>query len=635
MKRKKSTQVKAAAASTIPPPSVASWKRPLAIYLIALTVRLFYLWESSNSPFFLTPLSDSSTYHGLATELLSGKLDWRFFFQGVFYPLFLSLVYAVAGPSVLVVKVLQAFVGAGTAALTERLGSRIGGPRTGWVSGGITAFYAPVVFLEGELLATCFAVFFAAALVLLFVIVVEKPKPGWFLLLGLLGGMSVLNHAVFLPFFVFSAGWVLFKLRHTNRQVVIRSAAGCLAGFLFVTLPVASANKKITNHFSFLPSSGGLNLYIGNNADTCATLTIRPGEKWQTLVNEPIQHGYVLGADKEAYFTQKFFAYVRQDPVGFIRGLGGKALRFVNGREIPRNLDIYLQHKWSKLLSVGVWKVGRFGFPFALLFAFAATGLVFRNGAKLPMPLTLFISLYTLSIIAVFVTARYRMPTTPAMAVLAAMGLNALTKALRSRSLSEISKVSAVFLLSLSVSIGPGAFCEENLELESELYFLAGTHSVQQHKIDDAITHFQTSTTLNPGRFEAFELLGLAQAEKGRLKEAATALQAAVRLNPSSPAALFHLGKVSAQLGRYSEAEVHLRRLLSQQPNHGPSRAYLGICLANQGKTAEAYEQLKQAVRLMPGDKLAKQSLMKVEGWLSEETSDSPGNESDNTRPGL
>jgi 4-amino-4-deoxy-L-arabinose transferase-like glycosyltransferase len=598
------------------------WKRIFAIFISALVIRLIYLYESSTGPFSHTLISDSSTYHFLAKDVLAGRLGWKFFFQGVFYPSFLSLVYFLFGPSIIAVQIIQAFVGASTAVLTERLGTRLGGSAVGWVAGGIVALYAPLVFFDGELLAASWATFFAAALLYGFVIVKEQTKSVWMMLLGILGGMSVLNHPVFLPFFILCLISIAFSFRRAARPVLMRVLAACLIGFLLITLPVAGLNKHVTNHFSFLPSSGGLNLYLGNNPDTCDTLTIRPGERWNELVNEPVKHGFIYGADKETYYTNKFFDYVKEEPQGFLSGIAAKALRFINSREIPRNQDIYVSHQWSSLMTAGVWKIGRFGFPFSLLFAFAVMGLVSRGSLKFPMPVYVFLILYPLSVIIVFVAERYRLPMIPILAVLAGIGIADLSKAIQTRLYRPAVKLTVVLAAALLASVAPPAFCEEKVSLEAEMYFLGGTYHTQENNIDRAILFFRKAVKLNPDYFEAYQLLGLAESNKGHLGKAAAAFQRASQLNKDAFDPLFFAGKTLGQLGRYQEAINYLSQALKQQPNNGYIHSYLGICLANSKKLEAAYHHLKTAVQLMPNDPLSKQNLKNVEQRMS---SQAPG----------
>ncbi len=599
-----------------------AWKRTLVVFLAALAVRLLYLVESSDSPFFQTLISDSTTYHFLAKDLLAHKLGWKFFYQGVFYPSFLSSIYFIFGPSIIAVKVIQAFLGAACAALTERLGTRIGGSTVGLIGGGIVAFYAPLVFFDAELLATSFATFFAVALLYGFATLSETSGRLHLFLLGVAGGLSVLTHPVFLPFFALAFIAAVFSFRRASRAFRIRCISAVLLGFFLVILPVAGVNKRVTNHFTFLPSSGGLNLYLGNNPDICSTLTIRPGAKWEALVNEPLKHGFIYGADKETFYTNKFIDYIRNEPFHFLAGMVAKSLRFINGREIPRNQDLYLFHQWSTLMKVGVWKFGRFGFPFALVFAFAVVGIVFAGKIKPPIPIYLFTAIYPLSVILVFVAERYRLPLIPILSIFAAIGIVRLKDALRSRWYLKTATQLAVWIVALLASVTPPAFCEEKVDLEAEMYFQGGIFHIQENRIDRGIEFFQKATTLNPGYYEAFKMLGLAENQKGKTHEAIDALQKACALNLDDLDSRLLLGRLLAESGRYSEAVDLLDAACKRHPEDGRIHSYLGICLANSKRLEEARDHLKTASELMPQDPLPRRNLENVERRLSSMSSE-------------
>lgn len=63
-------------------------------------------------------------------------------------------MYTFTGPSVLVIKALQALLGSITCVLTAGLGRRVVGPRAGLWAGLMAALYGPLIFYEAaELLA--------------------------------------------------------------------------------------------------------------------------------------------------------------------------------------------------------------------------------------------------------------------------------------------------------------------------------------------------------------------------------------------------------------------------------------------------------------------------------------------------
>ncbi len=582
------------------------------MFLVALAVRAVYLFEASDSPAFGLPINDAEIYDQLARALVTGgDVGWRFFYQGVFYPLFLSAIYGIFGPSVLAAKVIQGLLGALTAALVQRYSARIGGTFLGMTAGLITALYGPLVFFETELLATGWAAFFSIALLWMFRLVEEKPILLRFLFLGCVAGLSVLTRAVFLPFFIIAAIWLAVRLHKNGEQSLRQGAIALVVGVVLVTVPVGFVSYNITHHFRVLPFSGGVNLYLGNNESTCDTLTLRPGKEWLEMINLPLKHGRTNPWDKEAFYTDRFWDYATGNPLDFAKGIGRKALQFANGREIPRSFDLYLQRRWSRFLSASVWKIGRFGFPFGALFALGILGIAYRR-RRLPMPAQLLLLLYPLSVIAVFVAARYRVPLVPVLALPAALGIELLVETLRRGAIHKRVEVVMVFVTALLFSSVPPAFCEEKVDLESEMYFMTAAMEQRRGNIGEAIRRYRKSVDLDPDYYEAHETFGVFLNEQGKLFEALPLLERAVQLEPRARTSLLYLGKTLAQLRQYSEGERVLHRALAEDPASGLAHSYMGICLANQGKFDEAYAHLKEAVALVPEDRMTKYNFEKV-----------------------
>src|SRR5262249_50073068 len=64
------------------------------IFLLALTVRLFHLWQLHNSPLVTVLMGDAKAYDGWARQIAQG--DWLghdVFYQAPLYPYFLGILY--------------------------------------------------------------------------------------------------------------------------------------------------------------------------------------------------------------------------------------------------------------------------------------------------------------------------------------------------------------------------------------------------------------------------------------------------------------------------------------------------------------------------------------------------------------
>jgi len=540
----------------------------IVVFAVSLGIRLVYLVQVSDSPSFLMPLVDSEIYDRAARGFAAGGgFREAFFYQPFFYPFFLGLVYMVSGSSVVVAKCVGALVGAATCVLSYRLGSRLFDHRTGVVAGMMTAVYGPLVFFDGELLATGWAAFWSVALVLLFAAAAERRATWLFGAVGCCSGLAVITRPTFLPFALAAVLWLLWTISRWDRRALVRTVMPVVVGFLLVVLPVAWLCYGTTGRFGFLPGSGGLNLHIGNNPAPCETLTTRPGQEWRDLITEPDRAGASGLWESDRFFRHRFRQFIRDDPAGFASGIVAKTLQFVSSREIPRNLDMYMFRRWTSILWISVWKVGGFGFPFGVLLPLAAVGLAI-GWRRLPAPVWMLLVLYPLSVVAVFMSARYRAPLVPVLTVVAAAGVTWFVDSLRARQGKRSLVWAAVLVVGvLALTVVPGPFCQEE-DLESEYWFLVAEAELRNSQRGPAVEHLRQAVTFEPGYVEA----------------------------------RYRLGRLLLGTGEDTEAAVHFERVVAEWPDFGPGRRELGTALGRLGRSADARHHLERALILMPND---------------------------------
>ena len=133
----------------------------LLIFAVALAVRLVHVWQIRKAPFFDVLMGDSHGYDEWAQRIAGGEWIGRdVFYQAPLYPYFLGVVYAVAGRSLLVVRIVQAIVGASSCVLLGAAARRLFSPAIGLAAGLMLALYAPAIFFDGLLQKSVLDVFF-------------------------------------------------------------------------------------------------------------------------------------------------------------------------------------------------------------------------------------------------------------------------------------------------------------------------------------------------------------------------------------------------------------------------------------------------------------------------------------------
>jgi len=588
------------------------WLAAALVFLVALGVRIAYLVESSDNPTFLFPVVDAYTYHLLARKLASGVSPGEaLFWQPLLYPHFLAGVYALFSHGIWAAKILQSVIGAVTCMLTFWVGCLAFSSRVGLVAGLIMAFYGPVIFFETELLAAGLGLLWTVSLLLLLMLAPRSDSPLRFLALGLCGALATLTRPPLLLFFLTGSLVLAVELKRVLRwrELALRVL---LVGIAFgaLAIPVASLNYARTGHFGVLPSSAGINLYIGNNPQWQETVTARPDRTWKALTELPRQQGIRDPWEQSRFFRHEVVQYARERPIAFLEGLLLKTARFFSSRELPRNVDLYVFRNWSHILSVSTWKVGPYGFPFGLIWPLAVLGFLV-NWRRVPAALWVLVVTYPAAIILYFVSARYRVLVVPTLAVMAAVGVMQLGSWLRDGSWNRLLPSSLLLLGVAAVACLPAEFPEEAAEIgyEAELYRYIGRSLLDEGDLDEAIQHLNEALRLRPDFADAWNDIGVALLKQERYAEAITPLQSAAALDPSVGLYRANLGLAYLETTRLSEAERQYRKAVELEPGYFPAQLYLGVCLLRQQKYGEAIERARKALQLKPDHPRARRLL--------------------------
>ncbi|MGD9873256.1 MAG: tetratricopeptide repeat protein [Kiritimatiellia bacterium] len=587
---------------------------PLSIFITALFLRLLYLAQSSANPTFLSPIVDSYAYHLLALSILDGTATGEaLFWQPLFYPSFLALVYKTAGISFWAPRILQALAGSFSCVLVYYTASMALSRRTGLIAGLLMAFYGPLIFIEGELLAEGWAVFWIACLIPLLMLTIRKDHPLIYILTGLCGAMAVLTRPPLLIFFIAACVGQTIIL---SRQVPLKQALVRLAiiavGFGFLALPVARMNRNLTGQQGFLPSSGGINLYIGNNPDWVRTVMARPGFEWRSVYRLPYKDGCTNNWEASAWFREKTLQFAKEQPDIFLRGLLQKTSRFFSSREIPRNLDIYLFRQWAPLLSALVWKNSGFGFPFGIFLPLVLLGLAL-NWRRIPWPIWALLIFYPPVIILHFVAARYRLLIMPAAAVAAAAGLAGISGFVQKRRWNK-ALACAIFIAVLAVACSfPLSYPEERVNFEAEMYRGMGHKFSEQKLFSAAIPYLEISLSLQPDYLNALNDMSIILTEMKRPEEALQYAERALALRPDFGGLSYNLGLIHLELNNLYEAEKNFRNALACGDEGVHVHINLGITLSRRERFEEASDQFRKALELDAQNKAARTFLEQAE----------------------
>ena len=118
--------------------------------------------------------------------------------------------------------------------------------------------------------------------------------------------------------------------------------------------------------------------------------------------------------------------------------------------------------------------------------------------------------------------------------------------------------------------------------------------------LDEAISEFKKSLTINPNSAVVHSNLGGSYNEKGMLDEAISEFKKALALNPNSAEAHTNLGIAYGRKGRLDEAISEHKRALAVNPNSAEAHANLGTAYGKKGMLDDAISEFKQSLIINP-----------------------------------
>jgi tetratricopeptide (TPR) repeat protein len=586
---------------------------PLVVAGVALLVQAVYLAEAGRDPTFDMPIVDAATYHAAASRFANGgALSAGAFWQPPLFPLALGLLYRVAGESILTAKVVLELVGVASCVMVWWLAARLFTRRLALLAGLMLAGYGPFVFFSTQLLPAGLATALNLLALVLWIRCMDDPRWWRWLLLGLSVGaatITVPNSAVLL---VLAVIWIVaFRYPEAGRGGWRPSLAACAlvtAGSILPIGAVTARNYFVSQEWVLISTNGGINFYIGNNPRADETVAIRPGEYWRRLARESFSDDVRTRADQSRYFFRKALSYAYDQPIDFLAGLGRKTLRLANAREIPRNVDPYVFRDSSSLLSILMWRVGPFAFPFGLIAPFAVLGAVVSlkkncDPFRPRLALAAFVIAYGGSVVLFFVSARYRLPVTPVIIIFAAAGFAWVWEQLvrHKRELVPPSRrawAAVLFLVTALVVNMPISAPADHVNFRAELYLGVGEAHARQGELDEAERYLRDALRLDPECADACNKLAHVLARGGKFREAEMLLNRALALDPGGSEARWLLGDLLRREGRATEAIDAFEAALAVDPYSPEANAGLADVLVETGRPREAIVHYREAARL-------------------------------------
>lgn len=257
---------------------LAIWRThpSLVICAASLVVRVgFILAYGANAP----PIAwgDDLNYDSIAARLVTNH-EYANTWYPPGYPLFLALLYLVFGRRWVVVRFVQAMLGAATCALTYRLGTKVFDDRVGRLAGALLVFYPGHAYMSWRLMGETLFLFLLVLALNVAIRMAQRRRLREAVTLGLIVGVAQTVKSNLFVFPALLVAWSALALPGRARQRFVL-ACGVAVSLLLVSLATPVAN--------FLSTAGGAAPLPGNAGHTF----------W--LANNPLADGYYVFAESE------------------------------------------------------------------------------------------------------------------------------------------------------------------------------------------------------------------------------------------------------------------------------------------------------------------------------------------------
>jgi hypothetical protein len=370
--------------------------------------------------------------HWPATQAGEPTAHWSFS-----YTLFLAAVYAVAGVTPLLARVIQAIVvGILHTWLAYRVGRQVFGELAGLIGATFSAVYVYFVYYAAGLLTEAF--YFVCVLWTLDV-ALRLSAPGaatrlrtW-LELGIAVGLTCLLRQVFLLFVPVLFLWVMWAGRGGSLSLHARRIAPGLVmasvAMALLILPWTARNYRAFSTLVPINTNAGFALYWGNHPihGTSFMPLLPEGETtYATLIPKDLR--LLNEGQLDRALLRLAGATIAEDPIRFLRLSASRAREYF---KFWPSAESSLLSNASRLLSFGLFLpliIG--GLMLGVRQLFHTASPISRSGVAL---LFLWIGTYSAIHLATWTLIRYRLPVDVVLILFAAFAASHLHQTMSSR----------------------------------------------------------------------------------------------------------------------------------------------------------------------------------------------------------
>jgi Tfp pilus assembly protein PilF len=611
------------------------------IFVIAFVLRLLYLIQISDAPYFDKPSGDAKVFFDRSQEIIDGDVLGHeiFFYSSPPYSYFLALVFWFSGNSFFILGLVQIFIGSVNCLLIFLLTKKLsrGKKMPSFIAGLFAAFYGLLAFFDASLLMIFLTLVFVNLTLLLLIEFKESKKQVLALWAGIALGCAALDRTNILLFVPVGLWFLAGNCSFTVKKWKWKPALLFIVGTIVMIAPVTIRNYFVGKDFVLVASNAGVNFYIGNNPYALGVFHIPPESGLSnydlpgTSVNiAEYETGRELKPSEVSQFwMKKASTFIVNKPFQEINLLWRKFLLFWNAYEIPNNLNFYfVKREFGPILHVmflGFWLIA----PIALV------GIVWR-WRRSPTPtdklLIGFLIAYMLSVIPFFITERYRLPIVPVLIAFTSVTVVDIYHIAKAGKLRDLLFLGLGFaLVGIFVNwprIHPNYRYTRTIVGIRYLDRAMENPKFFSSDIKKAILQLKWAVEIEPADPFAHFRLGRAYASVGYYSGAIYEWETVLKIDPQNKLVPGPLDAVRARFKtkgnsvsgellpktpyeealalhaskHYTSAMEKYRETIQEEPFHFQAYNNLGILLYERGRHREAIELLRQGVRTIPNN---------------------------------
>ena len=363
----------------------------IIIFVIAMSLRVLWVCSSPS----LDPITkdnplhgDASGYHLLAQNLIKGcGLSWdcqqptSYRMPG--YPIILAAVFWGFGENLLIIRLLQAIIGALTCLPVYYIGKQLGGWKVASLASLGVAVHPLLIYMTAWIYTETIYIFLLWTGISIILLAMIKQKIMYAIVAGVVWGIGTYLRPELFIFPIFIAIWGIFAHWSLEKYKLLLASQIVL---LIIILPWSIRNSINNYQLVILTTSAGSNFYAGNNPKS------NGGAAWVY----PLEGFSELSSDHE--LNQRALDWIRTNPKDSIKNIFQKLVRFVSPIEFETRANPF--GKWSWVINtiyllflilaawglIKSWKLVPGVMLIAVITLYLGTALIFFGGSRVALP---------------------------------------------------------------------------------------------------------------------------------------------------------------------------------------------------------------------------------------------------------